>query len=96
MRQEATLTLEELRRRIDELDEQIVVALAGRLELARATRLQKTNVTVHDPEREAAVLAHVEGVAARCGVDPAVILPVYALILELCRELQATESSTRS
>jgi chorismate mutase / prephenate dehydratase len=80
------LSLEELRRRIDALDEAIVATLAHRVELARATRPRKGSV--RDAAREAEVRAHVRELATRHGVDLAGVGAVYELVLALCREVQ--------
>ena len=84
--------LDELRSRIDGLDETIVGALATRFGFSRDAAPHKAG-SIHDPEREAAVVEHVEAVAGRLGLDPAIAAAVYRVILELSLQDQLETSS---
>lgn len=85
-----TEELEQLRSRIDELDETIVEALAERFELSRQTAGRKGGA-VQDPAREADVLAHVAAVARRAGLDPEHVVSLYGLVLRISVEIQGAD-----
>jgi chorismate mutase len=58
------VTIDELRRRIDEIDEQLVALLNARAECALAVGHEKklAGLEVYQPEREAEVLDHVQAI----------------------------------
>jgi len=84
-----SMTLDELRRRIDALDDRLVRLLGERaelvLEIGRVK--QELGTTVHQPGRESAVLAHV--LAANEGPLPdAAIVRLFRAIMEESTRLQ--------
>lgn len=85
--------LDELRARIDRIDEAIVEALAARFALSRETGARKTG-SVHDPGREAAVIAHVVGMADELGLEPSYVAAVYEVILRISVQDQLSTSTT--
>lgn len=88
--------LDELRARIDRLDETIVMALAARFALSREARAQKTG-SIQDPEREAAVIEHIEAVAKEGGLEVAYVTEIYEVVLKLSVQDQLeTGSSVRT
>jgi len=91
----STAGLEELRARIDELDETIIVALAERLVLSRQT-LDRKYGAVHDPVREAAVLDHVADLAERCGMAPGHAILLYEVVLRVSAEIQDQSTTNNS
>jgi len=91
----STAGLEELRARIDELDETIIVALAERLVLSRQT-LDRKHGAVHDPVREAAVLDHVADLAERCGMAPGHAILLYEVVLRVSAEIQDQSTTNNS
>ena len=64
MAEEHTVTIDDLRRRIDAIDEQLVRLLSARAECALAIGHEKKQLgmEVYQPDREADVLQHVQAV----------------------------------
>lgn len=91
----STAGLEELRARIDELDETVIVALAERFVLSRQT-LDRKYGAVHDPVREAAVLDHVADLAERCGMAPGHAMLLYEVVLRVSAEIQDQSTTNNS
>jgi chorismate mutase len=92
MAEERTVTLlEGLRKRIDELDEQLVRLLSARaacaLEIGRVKRT--AGIDIYQPSREADVLAHVERVN-RGPLDDAAIRRLFERIIDEARRLERT------
>jgi chorismate mutase len=81
------------RKKIDELDEQIVALISRRAEAARAIgQLKQTaHLPIYEPNREQAVFAHVR--AANPGPLPdAELLHIYERIIDVMRTLQRPEA----
>lgn len=71
-------TLDGVRRRIDDVDLQLVLVLAERQRLVEAVASIKGSAdAVHDPVREFQVLEHVRVVARAAGLSPGIALPVW-------------------
>jgi chorismate mutase len=88
--EERSLThIESLRKRIDELDEQLVRLLSARaacaLEVGRAKKA--AGVEIYQPTREAEVLAHVAGVN-RGPLDNGAIRRLFERIIDEARRLE--------
>jgi chorismate mutase len=64
MAEERAVTIDELRRRIDDIDEQLVQLLNARADCALAIGHEKkqAGLEVYQPDREADVLRHVQAV----------------------------------
>jgi chorismate mutase len=64
MAEERAVTIDDLRRRIDEIDEQLVRLLNARAECALAIGHEKkqAGMDVYQPDREAEVLQHVQAI----------------------------------
>ncbi|MCW5724014.1 MAG: chorismate mutase [Maricaulaceae bacterium] len=78
-----------LRWRIDAADRALVRLLARRRRLTDAAALCKRGwADPADPRREGRVLANVRREAARLGLDPATVEPVWALLLRRSLERQ--------
>jgi chorismate mutase len=62
MAEKRSVTIDDLRRRIDEIDEQLVALLNARAECALAIGQEKklAGMEVYQPDREAEVLKHVQ------------------------------------
>lgn len=77
-------TLSAFRRRIDELDDQLMRLLAERFEITKAVGAHKaaTGLPVADPAREAEQVARLRDVADEVGMDPAFSEKVFRLIVD--------------
>ena len=84
------MTLEDLRRNIDRVDEVLVRLLNERARCAcEVGRLKKElGVDVYQPEREKAVLQHVRDVAAEGPLGPDAIGRLFERIIDEARRLE--------
>ncbi|MGI2336321.1 MAG: prephenate dehydratase [Dehalogenimonas sp.] len=85
------MSLEELRRRVDELDDGIVKLLAERLSIAEAIGQEKAagEVPPQDLGRERRVIEHVTGVGAAEGMTADEVVELYQSIIKLARQRQS-------
>ncbi|APV43541.1 chorismate mutase / prephenate dehydratase [Dehalogenimonas formicexedens] len=86
------MSLDELRHRIDQLDENIVKLLAERLAVAEAIGHEKSasgNAPI-DPGRERKVLDHAISTAAAGGMSADEITEIYGSVIKLARQRQET------
>lgn len=83
------MEISDWRKKIDELDEQIVRLINQRAEAAEAIgELKKTaELPVYEPQREQAVFEHVRAVNPG-PLDDAELLHVYERIIDVMRTLQ--------
>ena len=83
------MEIEDWRKQIDELDEQIVRLISKRAEAAKAIGLAKRDkaLPVYEPKREAAVFAHVKAVNPG-PLDDTEMLHVYERLMDVMRTLQ--------
>jgi|SRR5687768_1424158 chorismate mutase len=92
----AELSLEALRDEIDKLDEVIVRLLDTRARAAYAIgRLKhEQGAAIYEPQREAAVIAHVKAVNAKLGgpLDEHAISRLYERIMDEARRIQRIEA----
>ncbi len=81
--------LDELRRRIDEIDDQLVQMLSARAECALAIGHEKkaAGLEVYQPSREAEVLQHVQRVN-RGPLDDGAIKRLFERIIDEARHLE--------
>lgn len=81
--------LDDLRQRIDELDEQLVKLLSARAECALAVGHEKkaAGLEIYQPSREADVLAHVQQVNPG-PLDNAAIKRLFERIIDEARRLE--------
>jgi chorismate mutase len=84
------MTLEDLRRNIDRVDEVLVRLLNERARCAcEVGRLKKElGIDVYQPEREKAVLQHVRDVAAEGPLGPDAIGRLFERIIDEARRLE--------
>lgn len=84
------ITLEDLRRDIDRVDEVLVRLLNERARCAcEVGRLKKQlGVEIYQPEREKAVLKHVREVASEGPLDPDAICRLFERIIDEARRLE--------
>jgi len=82
------MSLAEIRKRIDAIDEEILSLLHRRFRLALRTRTFKT--MPHDPSREREILGRVKAAAKRYPLlRPNFLLGLYKEVLRESRRLQA-------
>ena len=86
------MDISDWRKKIDDLDEQIVVLISRRADAAQAIgELKRTaQLPVYEPSREQAVFDHVRSVNPG-PLDDAEMLHVYERIIDVMRTLQRRE-----
>jgi len=79
-----------LRKRIDEVDEEILLLLKERVDIARKIGVLKRRVglPVRDSEREEEVYEKVMEKAAELGLNPQDIEDIYKKIVAMCINIQ--------
>jgi chorismate mutase len=82
--------IKQFRKRIDEVDEQILRSLSKRTEICKSIGLlkKKHGIPIQDLPRESDVYAHVKGKAADLGLDPAQVEAIYRQIVNMCSAVQ--------
>ena len=87
------MDISDWRKKIDELDEQIVALISKRAEAAKAIGelKRRTELPVYEPGREQVVFDHVRAVNPGPLAD-AEILHVYERIIDVMRTLQRRDS----
>ena len=82
--------IKQLRKRIDEVDEQILQFLSERAEICRSIGLVKEEhgIPIQDFPRETDVYAHIRERAAELNLDPSHVEAVYRQIVNMCSAVQ--------
>ena len=82
--------IKQLRKRIDEVDEQILRSLSKRMEICKSIGLvkKKQGIPIQDLPRESDVYAHVKEKAADLGLDPVQVEAIYRQIVNMCGAVQ--------
>jgi chorismate mutase len=85
--------IKQLRKRIDEVDEQILQFLSKRAEICRSIGLvkEKHGIPVQDFPRETDVYEHIREKAAELGLDPSHVEAIYLHIVNMCSAVQDSE-----
>ncbi len=85
--------IKQLRKRIDEVDEQIMQSLSKRAEICRSIGRvkEKSGLPVQDFPRENTVYAHIREKAAELGLAPSHVEAVYRQIVRMCSAIQDSE-----
>jgi chorismate mutase len=85
-----------LRRKIDEIDEQILDFLKERVELSRSigTAKREQGIPVRDYEREGELYANVMKRASQLGLNPYEVKAVYREIIAMAVRAQESETKT--
>lgn len=85
--------IDQFRKRIDELDEQILQILSQRAEICRliGELKKKQKKPIKDMPRENDVFAHIRKKAAMLGLDPAQVEKAYRQIVNICSAVQELE-----
>ena len=88
--------IKQLRKQIDEVDEQILLSLSRRTELCRSIGLvkKKQGIPIKDFPRENDVYTHIKKKAADLGLDPAQVEAIYRQIVKMCTSVQDLEEKS--
>jgi chorismate mutase len=86
--------IKQLRKKIDEVDEQILRSLSERAEICRSIGLvkEKHGIPIQDYPRENDVYAHIRKKAAELGLDPYHVEAIYRQIVNMCSAVQGSKS----
>jgi chorismate mutase len=84
------MSLEEMRNKIDTVDEKIVKLIAQRIKQSQAIgdEKQKSRKPIEDANREKKVLAHIEALAREENLDEKEILGIYRQIIKSSKVVQ--------
>jgi chorismate mutase len=79
-----------LRKKVDEIDDQILLALCERVKVCRAIgeTKKKQGMPIHDSSRENEVYRRIKEKSAQCQLDPTQIERVYREIVNMCSAVQ--------
>ena len=82
--------IQKLRKKIDEVDENILRLLGERSEVCRSIGLLKTenSLPIVDPVRESQVFSNIRGKAADFGLDADQVEAIYRQIVNMCSSVQ--------
>lgn len=82
--------IQQLRKRVDEVDEQILNALSERAKICRAIGLvkKKQGMQIRDASRENELYKHVKEKAVQFHLDPIQVEAVYREIVNMCSAVQ--------
>ena len=82
--------IQELRKRVDEVDEQILNALSERAKICRAIGLakKKQGMQIRDASRENELFKRVKEKAVQFHLDPLQVEAVYREIVNMCSAVQ--------
>jgi chorismate mutase len=82
--------IQHLRRRIDEVDDQILQALIERIKICKAIGLakKKQGLAIKDASRENEVFKRIKEKSAQFALDPVQIEAVYREIVNICSAVQ--------
>jgi chorismate mutase len=85
--------IKQLRKRIDKVDEQILLYLSKRAEICRSIGLikEKHGMPIQDFPRETDVYVHIREKAAELGLDAAQVEAVYRQIISMCSAVQVSK-----
>jgi chorismate mutase len=90
-------TIRQLRKKVDEVDEQILRSLSQRAEICRSIGLvkDKHGFPVQDFPRENDVYARMRERAAELGLNPSHVEAIYRQIVSMCSAVQDSKNVTR-
>ncbi len=82
--------IKQLRKRIDEVDEQILQSISKRIEICKSIGLvkKKHGVPIQDLPRESDVYTHIRKKAADLDLDPVQVEAIYRQIVNICSAVQ--------
>ena len=87
--------IKQLRKKIDEIDDQILQSLTKRIEICRSigAMKKKHGIPIQDFPREHDVYAHIKIRAAELGLDPSYVEAIYHQIVNMCSAVQGLEKN---
>ena len=90
--------IKQLRKRIDEVDEQILQFLSERAEICRSIGLikEKHGMPIQDFPRENDVYAHIRERAGEVGLEPSHVEAIYRRIVNMCSAVQDLNEKVRN
>ena len=82
--------IKQLRKRIDEIDKQILQSLSKRIEICKSigSVKKKHGISIQDLPRENDVYAHIKEKAADLGLDSVQVEAIYRQIVNMCSAVQ--------
>ncbi|MDD1682944.1 MAG: chorismate mutase [Methanoregula sp.] len=82
--------IKQLRKRVDEVDQQILLALSKRAQICRdiGAAKKEQRLPVKDPLRESEVFKHVKQKAEELALNPLKVEAVYREIVNMCSNVQ--------
>jgi len=82
--------INQLRKRVDELDEQILQFLIKRAQICKSIGLikEKHGIPIQDFPRENDVYAHIRERAVELGLEPSHVEAIYRQIVDMCSAVQ--------
>ena len=82
--------IKQLRKKIDEVDEQILQSLSERAEISKSIGLlkEKHGIPIQDYPRENDVYAHIRERAVELGLEPSHVEAIYRQIVNMCSAVQ--------
>lgn len=85
-----TEDIQKLRKKIDEVDENILRLLGERSEICRSIGLLKKEncIPITDPIRESEVFSNIRGKVADFGLDANQVEAIYRQIVNMCSSVQ--------
>jgi len=88
--------IKQLRKRIDEVDEQILQSLSQRVEICRSIGLVKgkNGLPIQDFPRENDVYAHIREKATELSLDPFHVEAIYRQIVGMCSAVQDSKGKS--
>jgi chorismate mutase len=88
--------IKQLRKRIDEVDEQILQSLCKRTKICKSIGLvkKKHGIPIQDLPRESDIYAYIKEKAADLGLDPAQVEAIYRQIVNMCISIQDLEEKS--
>lgn len=88
--------IRKLRRRIDELDENILRLLGERSEICRSIGLlkKKNDMPITDPYRENQIYRNVRDKASAFGLDASHVEAIYRQIVNMCSLIQGPKETS--
>jgi len=90
--------IEQLRKRVDEVDEQILQFLIKRAQICESIGLikEKHGIPIQDFPRENDVYAHIRERAVESGLDPSYVEAIYRQIVNMCSAVQDSKRKVRN